>query len=207
VPPKVILLNVVIVGLVVSPGSNQAVNQTLPATLVFMHSASLHFCIKTSSTVNTGYLNVSFTRVPRLKIKYLCVLLVLVPLFVFASGTPKEVVEKYCEYDFNGARLSSSATSKYQNLISYEEEPGWDTVIAVSEYEVGTEEVNGNTAVVIVTYEIIKAWPSPLENIAEYQTAKVKLILMDGHWKVSKYINYPRVGSELLCNNLRFCAK
>jgi len=58
VPITTNVLNVVIVGLVVSPGSNQAVNQTLPATLVFMHSASLHFCIKTSSTVNAGYLNV-----------------------------------------------------------------------------------------------------------------------------------------------------
>ena len=57
-PSIVIVLNVVIVGLVVSPGSNQAVNQTLPATLVFMHFASLHFCIKSSSTVNAGYLNV-----------------------------------------------------------------------------------------------------------------------------------------------------
>jgi hypothetical protein len=58
VPSIAILLNVVIVGLVVSPGSNQAVNQTLPATLVFMHSASLHFYIKTSYTVNAGYLSV-----------------------------------------------------------------------------------------------------------------------------------------------------
>ena len=45
-PSRIILLNVVIVGLVVSPGSNQAVNQTLPATLVFMHSAALHFASK-----------------------------------------------------------------------------------------------------------------------------------------------------------------
>jgi len=58
VPLIVNVQNSVIIGLVVSPGSNQAVNQTLPATLVFMHVASLHFCIKTSSTVNTGYLNV-----------------------------------------------------------------------------------------------------------------------------------------------------
>ena len=54
------VLHVVLIGLVVSPGSNQAVNQTLPATLVFMHSASLHFCIKTSSTFNAGYLSVKW---------------------------------------------------------------------------------------------------------------------------------------------------
>jgi len=58
VPSTIVLLNVVIIGLAVSPGSNQAVNQTLPATLVFKHSAALHFCIKTSSTANAGYLNV-----------------------------------------------------------------------------------------------------------------------------------------------------
>ena len=76
-PSRIILLNVVIVGLVVSPGSNQAVNQTLPATLVFMHFASLHFCIKSSSTVNAGYLSVKCNS--RMKL----ILLILVCVIVF----------------------------------------------------------------------------------------------------------------------------
>ena len=142
-----------------------------------------------------------------MKFKYLCILLISAPLFSFAGGSPKDVVEKYCEYDFNGARLISSGASNYRHLIDYEEEPGWDSVISVMGYKVGDEKISGNTAIVIVNYDIIQAFPAPLVNISQYQTVEVELLLQEGNWKVSKYIDYPRVGNELLCDNWGFCAK
>ena len=150
---------------------------------------------------------VSFTKENVLKFEVIGFLLVFLSVSTYAQETPRDIVEKYCQYDFQGARLNSVEAQSYRLLVAYEEEPGWDTVIGVKGFEIGRVIVKDNVAVVEVNFEIDRAWPVQIEQISEYSTVKVELSLENGSWKISKYIPFPRVSSEALCKKWGFCAK
>ena len=69
-----------------------------------------------------------------MKIKSTIILIILlIPIrFVFAADTPAEIVHKFCELDFAGARLSSDRYETITPLVAYTEEPGWDIVIGIT---------------------------------------------------------------------------
>ena len=116
------------------------------------------------------------------------------------SSTPEEVVLKYCQLDFEGARLSSSTWSKVSSLISWEEEPGWDAVVPIKNFKVISISLEENQASVKVQYELVKEVhgvnPDQLtytQNIVDFQ-----LIKLEGSWKIDSPKIYPHVSAEVL---------
>ena len=123
----------------------------------------------------------------------------------YASETPSGVVAEFCKLDFEGHRLSSAAYEPIKPLIMYLAEPGWDIVLGVHSYELSSETIEGNIAKVIVHYEIDRSWPVDIGDISKYKTETFMLAQENGFWKISKYIQFPRVSSELLCSKYKYC--
>jgi len=94
--------------------------------------------------------------------------LFLVPL-CFADENPREVVEKFCELDFKGHRLSLATYTPIEALIMYPAESGWETVLGVSSYEVQSESIVGDSATVVVRYKINRSWPDAIKDTSKYQ--------------------------------------
>lgn len=132
-------------------------------------------------------------------------------MFLFASptlgranNTPSQVVERFCQFDSEGFRLSTEGYSKFKGLVSYPEEPGWDTAIAIGKYKILNEKIEKNFAEVEVFYEIMGSWPGEIENIQKYKKGKFRL-KKNNNWKISEYLAYPRVGAETLCRKHQYC--
>lgn len=68
-----------------------------------------------------------------------------------AADTPKEVVARFCQLDFEGHRLSSATYIPIESLIIYPAEPGWDAMLGVHSYEITDEKIEGNDAKIIVS--------------------------------------------------------
>ena len=123
----------------------------------------------------------------------------------FAGESPSEVVAHFCELDFKGHRLSSATYAPIEALIIYPAESGWDTVLGVRSYAIQSESIEGNTATVVVRYEIDRSWPDEIKDTSKYQVETFSLLQENDSWKLTKYIMLPRVSSELLCKQYKFC--
>ncbi|CAB1076125.1 hypothetical protein D1AOALGA4SA_3923 [Olavius algarvensis Delta 1 endosymbiont] len=119
-----------------------------------------------------------------------------------AADTPAEVVRKFCELDFQGARLTSDGYETIQPLIAYPAEPGWDIAIGIKGYEIKSEKIQGNKAEVIVEYDIDQSWPPDL-NVCNPEV--IEIVRSKDIWKIEKYIDYPRVSAEVLCTKFHKC--
>ena len=119
-----------------------------------------------------------------------------------AADTPTEVVRKFCQFDSQGARLTSDGYQKIQPLIAYPAEPGWDIVIGIRDFKIKSENIHGKKAEVVVKYDIDQSWPPGL-NMGN--TEIIELIESNGIWRIAKYIDYPRVSSEVLCTKFYKC--
>jgi hypothetical protein len=122
--------------------------------------------------------------------------------FAIAADTPSEVVRKFCQLDYQGARLSSDGFIKIQPLIAYPEEPAWDLAIGIKGYKITNENIDGKKAEVVVEYEIDQIVPSDLGIL---DTEVVELIQSNGVWKIERYVDYPRVSSAVLCTKYKKC--
>lgn len=122
--------------------------------------------------------------------------------FTMAADTPIDVVRKFCQLDYEGARLSSEGFKKLQPLIAYPDEPGWDIAIGIRSFKIKSENIHGNKAEVVVEYDIDQSWPPGLDI---GNTEVVELVKSNGIWKIEKYIDYPRVSSKVLCTKYDKC--
>ena len=140
-------------------------------------------------------------------IKQVAVFAIIIPLLVatqtYAADTPKEVVAKFCKLDFEGNRIGDY--SKIEPLISYPAEPGWDVVLGISKYEIFNEKIDGDSAEVTVKYQIDRAWFEDFDEKKEHEIETFKLKQVDGVWRISEYIVYPRVSSKVLCSQRKLC--
>lgn len=125
----------------------------------------------------------------------------------FAGESPKEVVAQFCELDFKGHRLSSATYDPIEMLIMYPAEPGWDTVLGVHSYLIQGETIEGNTATVVVDYEIDRSWPDAIKDTSNYQVETFSLQHDKGSWKLTKYSMLPRVSAEFLCKQYKYCTQ
>ena len=119
-----------------------------------------------------------------------------------AAETPSDVVRKFCQLDYEGARLSSDTYKKIIPLVAYPEEPGWDIVIGIRSYEIKNEHIQGNKAEVIVKYDIDRSWPP---GIRPNNREVVKLVKLDGIWRIEEYVTSLRVSVEILCKEFNRC--
>ena len=122
--------------------------------------------------------------------------------FAMAADTPSEVVRKFCQLDYQGSRLSSDGFKAIKSLIAYPEEPGCYIAIGIRSFKIKSEKIHGNKAEVVVEYDIDQSWPSGID---VGNTEVAKLVKSNGIWRIEKYIEYPRVSSEVLCTKFRKC--
>jgi hypothetical protein len=121
------------------------------------------------------------------------------------AETPKEVVAAFCKLDFEGNRLSSEKYKNIKSLVSYPDEPGWDTVIGIHGYEIKKEKIENASAEITVEYEIDRQWPNNPSNKEKYKTETFHLKQENSKWKITKYIMFPRVSSKILCTEHGYC--
>lgn len=112
-------------------------------------------------------------------------------------NTPKELVEKYCYEDFNGAFLSSdnyerSDIGKYIIAAEYET-PGWDIVILISEYKISSIDTDIKTAKILVEYQVIGKLSGgvDLKLKKSIETYIFRLKKQGENWKIVKPYNLP----------------
>ena len=120
-----------------------------------------------------------------------------------AEESPSEVVKRFCQLDYEGARLSSETYSAIQPLIAYPAEPGWDTAVGIKGYALKKEMINGDVAEVMVEYEIDQIWP---EGDLPSRQETFKLVKYGPAWKIQEYIMYPRVSAIVLCKKHSQCS-
>lgn len=140
-----------------------------------------------------------------MKIKYPFLLIFFVLILACANSSKEEkkirnIVEKFCNLDFEGSRLSSKTWSKIRPFIAYEEEPGWDAVIGIRSYNIHSILIDDRKANVTVKYDIIRAYPTNFESLElkKYETTIINLINKQGEWLIKDYVPYPRVSDAKL---------
>jgi len=120
-----------------------------------------------------------------------------------AEDSPSEVVRKFCQLDYEGARLSSKTYSAILPLIAYPAEPGWDTAVGIKGYSIKNEMIVDDAAEVVVKYAI-----DQILHAGDPPRSEEKFVLVKhGHdWKINEYISYPRVSAIVLCNEYSQCS-
>ena len=116
-----------------------------------------------------------------------------------AFGSPiSEVVDKYCQLDYKGARLYSVKYIEIRNLMAWKEdqdEPGWDCFKIISGYRVINEKVMNKTAIVSVEYDILATvWSNAeIDKNSYSDIVDIELLETDSGWKIKQYVTYPRI--------------
>jgi hypothetical protein len=134
-------------------------------------------------------------------------LIMLITIFLIISNnktlwcysTPYDIVKKYCELDYNGARTPIS--DSYNQIIGlYEnefDEPGWDTFIVVSGFDISSvqQKNKNNTVTIKVSYNnLIELNSTP--DIKKFQNKNFVdfiLKLNKNSWKIVDPIDFPRI--------------
>lgn len=118
------------------------------------------------------------------------------------NDPPINIVNKYCELDYNGARMSSETYDPIDRLKSkYESgdilEPGWDSFYVISGYRVGKTYTSGNKTIVEVEYDIegIDSYPH-FERFDLTAIERFHLVKVNNEWRVEDIINLPRISIE-----------
>ncbi len=82
-----------------------------------------------------------------------------------SPATAEETVRRFCELDFEGARLSSDTDYRVKPLVAWSRTPDTDPVYLISAFEVVDSETTGDRARVTVRYDVINVmgvtWKAP----------------------------------------------
>lgn len=117
-------------------------------------------------------------------------------------------VKRYCEADFNGARIQGGDYNEIRKLMAWDrdqDEPGWDCFMIISDYKVLNAKVNRNTAKVTVRYNIAASFCSDYSFEKKEHSDKVdfNLVRANNSWKIRKYVVYPRISKNVALSYLR----
>jgi len=114
-------------------------------------------------------------------------------------GSPEEVVRRYCDFDLRTGRISTANFAKLPPLVSWEEEPGWDTVTVVSGYKILSAKQYQDRATVTVKWDVLGR--SEAENVTKDNKSEVidyQLRLVKGLWKIEAPVIPPHVSLPAL---------
>ncbi len=115
----------------------------------------------------------------------------------------KDVVQKYCKLDYDGATLSSHNFNKISNLLDLEEiqDSGWDTVDIILNFDIVDNDRNDNT--VSVKYDVIGTIEGSGEFIQKNILCIVDYILVKKNnvWKIQNR-SYPRISVNTAIDHL-----
>lgn len=74
-------------------------------------------------------------------------------------------------------------------------EPGWDSLLIVSDYKIRNEKIRGDRATATVRYKILAAveGAETIRKKSFTENVTVSLVRENGSWKMEQYISYPRI--------------
>lgn len=132
-------------------------------------------------------------------------------LFQSCSSLNPSVLEvkKYCELDYNGARMPfSDRYEDIRKLMAWEEdqvEPGWDCFIIISGYKIISIEIGQNAAIVTVGYSVLAEFCSDysIEKKNYIDTVDFNLLKIDNAWKIKEYVLFPRISKNVAITYLK----
>ncbi len=113
---------------------------------------------------------------------------------------PMNLVNRYVELDYAGARLSSDTYGNISSLSAWEKEPGWDSAVIVSDYSL---EVTPDG--VAVTYIEHGYCPGGMNDIATENTVIFKLADTIDESVITEPLIEPHVSAELMCEKFKQC--
>jgi hypothetical protein len=126
---------------------------------------------------------------------------------VTANGeSPKEVVEKFCRLDADGQRLRGDTwREKIRPLILWPDEPGWDTVAVISDFNIVDVKTEGSEATVTVEYSMLGTTDTiDFYKLIKKKTVKFSLLSVDGAWKINQPdMMLPHVSSKTIIKYLK----
>jgi hypothetical protein len=111
---------------------------------------------------------------------------------------PETLVKAYCDFDAKGKRffrsLSDKELSYYRGLVHWDEEPRWDTVVMISNYNIGKTKTSENAAEITVTYQVKGKYSQAVTDIYE-KVEKIKywLVKTETGWKIEGPVTPPHV--------------
>jgi hypothetical protein len=108
--------------------------------------------------------------------------------------SPEEIVLRYCLMDAKGKRLSSDSWDNIRPLITWGDEPGWDTAIVLFNFRIVSTKIDGKKATVVVQYhnlgttDTVDFKPLDKDEIIEFE-----LVSDNGIWRINGPVNVPHV--------------
>lgn len=114
-------------------------------------------------------------------------------------STPASVVRLYCDFDLKSGRISTDNFRKLPPVVTWKEEPGWDTVVVVSGYKMLSSKQTHDHAVVTVQWAVLGH--SEAENVTREKKSEViayQLKLLKGLWKIDSPVLPPHVSLPTL---------
>lgn len=117
---------------------------------------------------------------------------------------PRDIVEKYCRFDFEGGRLTSETWSQGAPFVTWEEEAGWDTIVVVAGFEVVSVKEETNTAFVAVNFSVRGRLETAERFVEENRTETVTFQLRqtDKGWRIESPLIAPHVSARRITQHL-----
>jgi len=119
--------------------------------------------------------------------------------------SPKNVVERFCELDAKGLRLSSDTRREIDKLLAWGEEEGYDEMVVIKAFKVNKEEIRKSSATVSVEYHLLGLTDSfEFTGVSDkIRVVNFRLERKDGLWKIKDPIIAPHVNWRNAINHLR----
>jgi hypothetical protein len=111
------------------------------------------------------------------------------PLGIRESRQPsRSVVSSYCRMDYQGFRLASDSWARLKPLTTWKENPDWQGITVVSQYELLDASEGMRAATVSVKYAVLGRFEPGLGYTAEPGSEEVSFRLKDveSAWKIEE---------------------
>jgi|HubBroStandDraft_6_1064221.scaffolds.fasta_scaffold06445_2 hypothetical protein len=121
------------------------------------------------------------------------------------NTSPASTVKKYCQLDFDGSRLSSGTWKRVSSLVSWEDEPGWDTYTVVSGFQISSEKQSQDAATISVVFSVVgtMSGDGPLKEERKKESLEFHLKRVGTDWKILEPMEPPHVSIRTATENTR----
>ena len=125
--------------------------------------------------------------------------LLIFTLTACSNDSDLQLVTQFVKGDFHGERLGGGAKG-LMNLVNWNDEPGWDEVMMVSDYKIQKDE-NG----VSVTFTTHGYCPNGEFTAPNTKSYTFNTINKNGRMVISEPLYTPHVSREVACNRFPHC--
>jgi hypothetical protein len=121
--------------------------------------------------------------------------------------SPREVVERYCALDAQGARFRGNTPQMEEiwGLLVNPDEAGYGESVVIESYRIGNTELRGANADVEVVYEELGTYASvpAAQKDRRARTVTFHLTRIDGSWKIDGLRQLPHISKSWIVAELR----